>query len=108
MFTRESEGRLGTGSMISSSAVLNNINVEQGIIRSLILKLNNRKATGPDEIHARVLKEGVDIISEALRLIFAEIPQDWKLANFTPIFKKGRKDDASNYRPVSLTCVVPM
>lgn len=45
VFTRESEGRLGTGSLISSSAVLNNINVEPGIIRSLILKLNNRKAT---------------------------------------------------------------
>lgn len=63
-----------------AQAVLNNINVEQGITRSLILKLNNRKAPGPDEIHARVLKEGVDIISEALRLIFdrslsfAEIP----------------------------------
>ena len=112
VFTRESVESLSTSSMMGSSAVLDNINVEPGIIRSLILKLNDRKATGPDEIHARVLKEGIDSISVALRLIFdrslrfAEIPQDWKLANVTPIFKKGRKDDASNYRPVSLTCVV--
>lgn len=112
VFTREREGNLGTGSMMVSSAVLDNINIDPGIIRSHILKLNDRKATGPDEIHARVLKEGADSLSEALSLIFdrslrfTEIPQDWKLANVTPIFKKGRKDDASNYRPVSLTCVV--
>lgn len=91
MFTRESEGSLGTDSMMGSSAVLDKIDIELGIIRSFILKLNDRKATGPDEIHARVLKEGVDSISEELRQIFdrsirfAEIPQVWKVANVTPI-----------------------
>ena len=33
------------------------------------------------------------------------IPQDWKTANVIPIFKKGSKSDAANYRPVSLTSV---
>ena len=28
---------------------------------------------------------------------------DWKLANVVPIFKKGKKIDRGNYRPVSLT-----
>ncbi|KAK4826385.1 hypothetical protein QYF61_008056 [Mycteria americana] len=32
-----------------------------------------------------------------------EVPADWRLANVTPIFKKGRKEDPGNYRPVSLT-----
>ena len=31
------------------------------------------------------------------------VPKDWKLANVSAIFKNGTKDDASNYRPVSLT-----
>jgi len=34
-----------------------------------------------------------------------EVPEDWRLANVTPIYKKGRKDDLGNYRPVSLTLV---
>ncbi|GAB0179117.1 mitochondrial enolase superfamily member 1 [Grus japonensis] len=30
-----------------------------------------------------------------------EVPEDWRKANVTPVFKKGRKKDPGNYRPVS-------
>ena len=39
-------------------------------------------------------------------LTTGDIPQEWKSAFVTPIFKKGKRYDPSNYRPVSLTSVV--
>uniref|UniRef100_A0A8C3HAP4 Reverse transcriptase domain-containing protein n=1 Tax=Chrysemys picta bellii TaxID=8478 RepID=A0A8C3HAP4_CHRPI len=34
------------------------------------------------------------------------VPFDWRIANVVPIFKKGKKSDPGNYRPVSLTSVI--
>ena len=34
-----------------------------------------------------------------------EIPKEWTLTNISPLFKKGDRSLACNYRPVSLTCV---
>ena len=34
-----------------------------------------------------------------------EILKEWSLANVCPIFRKGDRSLACNYRPVSLTCV---
>ena len=51
-------------------------------------------------------------LSEPLAVIFnlslttGTIPEMWKLANVTPIFKKGSKTTPGNYRPVSLTCII--
>ena len=35
-----------------------------------------------------------------------KIPEDWRKANVIPIFKKGSRLSANNYRPVSLTCIL--
>jgi len=34
------------------------------------------------------------------------LPLDWRTANITPIFKKGSRTKAENYRPISLTSIV--
>ena len=59
----------------------------------------------------RVLRELVEVIAEPLSIIYqrslltGEVPEDWRLANVTPIYKKCCKEDLGNYRPVSLTSV---
>ena len=34
------------------------------------------------------------------------MPEDWRKARVTPTFKKGKKEDPGNYRPVSLTSIL--
>ncbi|KAJ7409721.1 rna-directed dna polymerase from mobile element jockey-like [Willisornis vidua] len=65
----------------------------------------------PDRVHRFILKELADIITKPLQVIFElscgfrEVPVDQKLAIIVPVFKKGKKEDPGNYRPVSLSSV---
>ena len=75
-------------------------------------KLKRDSAGGPDAVSSRVLVETADILCVPLALVFTRsleegvVPQDWRMANVTPIFKSGSKSSPGNYRPVSLTCIV--
>ena len=81
------------------------------IIEKILTKLDKNKSTGIDEIHPLVLKECATNLSIPLSLLFKKsfesglVPTYWKMANVTPIFKKGSKVIASNYRPISLTSI---
>ncbi|KAF2343437.1 Reverse transcriptase domain, partial [Trinorchestia longiramus] len=74
--------------------------------------LNPYKSTRPDGLGPRILRETAEVISEPLTNIFSRsletgiVPDDWKRANVTPIFKKGNKQIPNNYRPISLTSVI--
>ena len=80
-------------------------------VTKVLKDLKPHKASGPDDIAARYLKETADIIAPALTAIFNKsydtgvVPGDWKCANVCPIYKKGERYQAANYRPVSLTCI---
>ena len=90
---------------------MQNIKVTAKGIEKLLCNLKTNKATGPDQVPAFILKTAAKEIAPALAQLFqhsldtGEIPMDWKNAWVVPIFKKGEKHQASNYRPVSLTSI---
>jgi len=59
-----------------------------------------------------LLIETQELIAYPLYLLFNKslkdtvIPDDWKQAIVTPIFKKGNRNKADNYRPVCLTSII--
>ena len=77
-------------------------------IIALIRNINTDKATGSDGISSQMLLLCDDSVILPLKIIFRNIPSTsiypdvWKLANVTPIFKKGDKQLIKNYRPISL------
>jgi hypothetical protein len=91
---------------------LEDLNIETTKIKKLLDKLKPDKSPGLDGLHPRFLKELSESLAVPLRILFTksiqqkQIPKDWKMASVTPIFKKGKKCLASNYRPVSLTSIV--
>ena len=71
-----------------------------------LMKTTITKSCGPDELHPRMLKElAVELAAPMTKqfnqsLFRAEVPEEWKMANVSPIFKKGSRKVAANYRPV--------
>ena len=90
---------------------LTDINVNDVDLATYIEKINNNKTPGPDNIYPRELKELKNVLINPLSKVFndslstGKVPADFKIANITPIFKKGDKSLPSNYRPISLTSI---
>ena len=114
VFTRENTNNIPLlGECTYSNGVsLSDLRVTSKAVKDKLNNLNPNKAQGPDNIPPRVLKELSEELSVPLSLLFNKtletgiLPQDWKSAEVTALFKKGSKADPGNYRPVSLTCVI--
>ncbi|MCP3852899.1 MAG: hypothetical protein GY694_22125, partial [Gammaproteobacteria bacterium] len=88
-----------------------NIEINYNGILKLLQNINPNKAVGPDQIPGKFLKLCCDEMAFIFQTLFQAsidqgiIPSDWKEANITPLFKKGDRSSAENYRPISLTSV---
>ena len=91
---------------------LQNIYFSEYMVAQKIKKLKNNCSPGYDGFTATPLKKLNDVVAKPLSMLFnismstGMLPSVWKKSIITPIFKKGDKSSASNYRPISLTSVL--
>ena len=78
----------------------------------VVMKLRNSSSAGPDGINVFFIKKILAEIANPLCKIYnvslsqGTLPDDWKIAHVIPVFKKGDTQNASHYRPISLTSVI--
>ena len=111
VYSKEPPGEVPVAPKLPSTSVLSNIYISAAQVKKKLLALKPNSAPGPDKITPRFLQSNADALAPALAHVFNKslqegtVPDDWRTANVTPIFKKGTKGDPGNYRPVSLTSV---
>ena len=95
----------------TTDEILPELIITEEMVMKKLKNLKVNKSPGPDGIHPRVLFELRDQLVIPLTALYKssieleQIPQDWKDAYISAIFKKGNKRKPNNYRPVSLTCI---
>ena len=112
VFTKENENAMPSPVQVytgPASDELNDVQLSEDIVMKKLSLLRVDKSPGADALSPRYLREIRNEICQEVLAIWSMslrdgvVPEDWKMANVCPIFKKGKRSDAANYRPVSLT-----
>ncbi len=99
------------------SEYLSEISINEEIIFKKLSEINVNKSPGLDDLHPKLLFELRHQLVSPLTKLFklslenGIVPQEWKEARVSPLFKKplfkkGQRDKPENYRPVSLTSII--
>ncbi|KAI4879949.1 hypothetical protein NFI96_030543, partial [Prochilodus magdalenae] len=81
-------------------------------VRKTLRRVNPRKAAGPDNIPARVLRECADQLTDVFTDIFnislssATVPTCLKATTIIPVPKKSSVSCLNDYRPIALTPII--
>ena len=95
-----------------NDSIMSDIVIAEQEVESFLSTLDTNKATGSDEIPAKLHTETASVITPSLCKLFnkslqlGKVPRDWKLANVVLVYKKGNKEQTENYQPISLLPIV--
>ena len=98
--------------MIKEEDNLSKFVIDENMVKKKLEQLRIDKSPGADGIHPRLLKELSSLISHPLAEMFQNsldsgiVPEDWKKANISGVYKKGSRAECQNYRPISLTSII--
>ena len=98
-------------SRVSAGVKIDNVTFNPDTIHFIVKNLKSKTTRDPDGYPPILVKRLISSLTYPLSLIFSsfmsvsKVPQSWKDAIITPIFKKGLSSDVKNYRPISLTSV---
>ena len=104
-------GRCGVNCVKTFSALMHVFHLRttnEDAVCKLLMSISDAKATGEDGIPIRFLKIAKETSSKILchiinrSIITNIVPLEWKFAIITPLFKEGDKNQANNYRPISI------
>ena len=98
----------------SEADFLGDVDISFDRVQHELKSLDCFKSYGPDGVHPKLLKSLADdssFVNAVVKLYrkctdTGKLPQVWKSANLSALFKSGSKTDPLNYRPVSLTCIL--
>ena len=97
---------------VTLMSVLDSISISETDVMRSINKLKCNTSSGPDELPPVLLKRLKHCLCKPLAIMFGQlvsvgkVPEAWHDAYIVPVFKKGSAGDVTNYRPISLTCVL--
>ena len=111
VFTRETDEEVPRITS-RTEKVVSDFKVELEMVIQELKGLNEYKSSGPDELHPRLLIELAHLIALPITMLFnatlkhSTLPNDWRRAFVSPIYKKGSRHLPENYRPISLTAIL--
>ena len=98
--------------MLTPLLNISEIDISELDVYNALKSLDPSKASGCDNISAKILKKCAIALYQPLHHLFSlslsqhYIPLEWRTHLIRPIYKSGERQKVSNYRLISLLCVV--